>query len=480
MTQLTPQTDPARPYRSAVSALTPSIRLPRLPASWPIWALVAGFPLAWLLGVTAVMFPVFAVPMAWQLVRLRRVRVPPGFGLWLLFLFWVAISAVALNATAPDTLPPSGFSRYIGALVRLLDYLAMTVILLYVGNASPRRVTQRSVIRSMGTLFVVTVVLGIAAVLFPRFSMRSPISYVLPASLMRSNTGTTEGVLQLSQVQSVLGYDAPRPAAPYTYTNAWGFALSLLLVWAIALFWVGTDHRRKLLLGVILLVAVVPIVYSLDRGLWIGLGLSAIYVAGRLALRGRLLAVAGVLASILLIGAILVASPLSGIVGTRLQNGDSDQVRSSLASLSLEAAEASPIVGYGSTRQTQGSASTIAVGKSADCSKCGNRQIGSTGQLWMLLISQGFVGTMLYFAFFLRVAWSYRHDRSPTGIAASLAILLSVFYSLFYPALLIPLCITMLSVALVWRNQVIRSDLDRTRGVPVTIRSSGRFEATAP
>ena len=92
------------------------------------------------------------------------------------------------------------------------------------------------------------------------------------------------------------------------------------------------------------------------------------------------------------------------------------------------------------------------MGKTTDCPKCGNRNIGSTGQLWLLLIAQGAVGTALYFGFFIRVLWAYRRDRSPIGMAGTLAILLSFFYVLFYTALLIPLCVVFLSIALMWRN----------------------------
>jgi hypothetical protein len=37
-------------------------------------------------------------------------------------------------------------------------------------------------------------------------------------------------------------------------------------------------------------------------------------------------------------------------------------------------------------------------------------------------------------------------------MAGTLAILLSFFYALFYTALLIPLCVVFLSIALMWRN----------------------------
>ena len=152
----------------------------------------------------------------------------------------------------------------------------------------------------------------------------------------------------------------------------------------------------------------------------------------------------------------MVFSPLGATIQGRLNNGHSNDIRARWPTARSTAMKASPVLGYGSTRATQGSGQSISVGKTTDCPKCGNRNIGSTGQLWLLLISQGLIGTLLYFGFFVRMLWAYRHDGSPVGIAGSLVILLSFLYALFYTALLIPFCITMLSVALMWRNGVTR------------------------
>jgi hypothetical protein len=92
--------------------------------------------------------------------------------------------------------------------------------------------------------------------------------------------------------------------------------------------------------------------------------------------------------------------------------------------------------------------------------------VGSTGHLWLLLISQGLVGTALYIGFFVRSLWAYRHDHSPVGIAGTLVILMSLFYLTVYSALNMPLLIVLLSVGLLWRNAEHRgtaSAIARTR-----------------
>jgi hypothetical protein len=304
-------------------------------------------------------------------------------------------------------------------------------------------------------------------VLVPHGSFRTPLASVLPSALLASDDGSGGAIIRLSQVQDVLGYSAPRPAAPFVYTNAWGNALSLALVWLVVRYGCGGGRRGRLFTVLFCLVALVPIIYSLNRGLWIGLVLSVVYVVVRLALRGRLGLVIGSGLAVAALGAVVVFSPLGTTIQGRLDNGHSNQIREVLAAGALTAVKASPVLGYGSTRSTQGSGSSIAVGKSPDCPKCGNRNIGSTGQLWMLLISQGLVGTALYYLFFIKVLWTYRHDASPIGIGGTLAILLSIFYSLFYTALLIPLSLTMLSVAMLWRNARVRASAGTSDGTQV-------------
>ncbi len=115
-------------------------------------------------------------------------------------------------------------------------------------------------------------------------------------------------------------------------------------------------------------------------------------------------------------------------------------------------AAASPIVGYGDTRQQQGSAKSIAVGPTAKCKNCGQQEVGSTGQLWLLLVCNGFAGTALYIGFFGYGVWRFRRDRSPYGIAGSVVLLLGFVYMLSYDAVGAPLGFTILAYAMLWRN----------------------------
>ena len=424
----------------------------RLQPGWQIGLLVAGAPIWWAAGISDLALPLLAAPLAWQL-RKRRIRVPPGFWIWLLFLIWVAASVLMMNYPVPDTQSSEGFGRYIAYGVRFMQYVAVTVILLWVGNTTERELSRARVIRWVGWLALVTIALGAAAVAFPTFGFPALTSYVLPGFLVQG-----DGIAYLAQVQDVLGDASPRPAAPFQYTNEWGSVLSMSLVW-LAVAW-GTlgSLGKRVLLGCVLAVAAVPIVYSLNRAMWLGLLIAVAYVVVRLAMRGRLLAGFLSMFAVTVAAVVFVVSPLGTLVSERFENPHSNEVRSALADAAVNAAESSPVIGAGSTRNTIGSERSIAIGPGPNCERCGARVIGSTGQVWLLLIAQGFVGAGLYIAFLLRVLWAGRSDASPLGIAATLVLVMQLLYAFFYGALGMPLTITMLGVALLWRNAALRAD----------------------
>ena len=217
----------------------------------------------------------------------------------------------------------------------------------------------------------------------------------------------------------------------------------------------GSKLKRLALYG-ILLVAMAPIVFSLNRGMWIGIGISIVVVSVRLALRGRVKTLAA-LVLVLTIGAFgFAASPLETMVQARLDAGHSNDVRGSLLNTAINSAKQSPIIGFGTTRKTLGSDASIAVGPSEGCPRCGARNIGSTGQLTLLLISQGFLGVLLYFGFLIRIVFRYARDHSVLGIAGTLVVGLEIFYASFYSALTMPLAVTFLSIGLLWRNDELR------------------------
>ncbi|ASU86075.1 ligase [Nocardiopsis gilva YIM 90087] len=420
---------------------------------WPFIWLIAGYPLWWALGIGPFAFWLFALPMAAELVRRHQgpgLRLPPGFGLWALFLLWAIAGLALIGLTPPGTLADSGGP--LGALARVLNYLALTVLLLYVGNLSRRELPDVVVARVLGWLCLATIAGGLLGMFAPSFEFTSPLEMALPASIASDAYVQALVHPQAAQIMDVLGYATARPKAPWEFTNTWGYMLSLLLIWLIiGWVWHGAGARRWIGAAAVA-VAVAPVVTSLNRAMWAGLLLSVVFALVQLARRGRLAVVA---TSVLLIAAVMAAvmvSPLMSTLLARADNPHSNSGRATTSAAAREAANASPILGWGTTRDMIGSAQSIAIGKSPECPACGNHTIGNNGQFWLLLITSGWVGTALFLGFFARTAWRYRRDDSLIGSGALLTILLLFWYMFFYVALAAPLAISMIAAALLWRR----------------------------
>src|SRR5215472_963886 len=446
--------------------------------AWPVTALLVGYPLWWALGLADFMWIILAAPMisqmvAWQTRGDRRLRVPPRFGIWLLFLIIAAAGIAAISLTAPGTVASPVSHRVLSYINRLASYGGVTVLLLYTGNLTEQELSRRRLASMLGLVGVYAVAGGVAGILMPHLQFSSPLLHLLPKSAQVNPFIQASMEPGLSQVQNVLGSAAGRPKAPFDYTNTWGDCLTILLPFLFIGWWSGKRScrrraiwtRQRLTVLAIAGVAIAPLLYSLNRGAWIGAGLSVGYLAIRFALRGKAALLAG-LAAVIAIGALLVfVTPLKGVVTSRLQHGKSNNLRANLSSLAVTDALASPIIGFGDTRQEQGSPNSIAIGPSLKCPTCGQLAVGSTGQLWLLLVSDGVLGAGLYLAFFASGIWYYRRDQSPEAMVGILVLLLSFVYMFTYDAVPAPLGFTMLAYALMWKN-----DMYQRQG-PVSARS---------
>ncbi|GAB3689273.1 ligase [Nocardiopsis oceani] len=422
---------------------------------WPLVWLLAGYPVWWALGMGQFAYWLFAVPMLAELVRRHRtvgLRVPPGFWLWGLFLVWAALGLALVPLEMPGTVPDSG--GYPGALLRVINYLVLTVLLLYVGNLTERELPVRLVVWSLAVLCLVTIVGGYLGMFAPRFEFTAPLEYLIPGPLADDPYMRTLVHPASAQIMDVFGgVESARPKAPWEYTNVWGYMLSLLLIWVVV-GWVvqGAGWVRLGALAAVAL-SVAPIVYSLNRALWAGLALSLAFAAVQALRRGRVVLVGSAAVAMVAVLIALALSPLSEVVQARADSPHSDDGRAATNAASVTAADLSPVLGWGTTREGLGSSDSIAVGPTAECPGCGQHVIGNAGQLWITLISSGWVGTLLLFAFFAQVAWRYRAASTAVGQGALLTVLLLFWYMFFYVALMSPLAVTMIAVALLWRRE---------------------------
>ncbi|GII88815.1 hypothetical protein Ssi03_68050 [Sphaerisporangium siamense] len=422
-------------------------RLPA-PAAWPIAGYLVGYPVWWALGLGGLSIVVAAVPMAVVLWRRRPVRVPKGMGLWALLVAGYLVSAVMLGESPPGTYGEFGTGRVLGYAMRLALYVALVVMVLYLVNLTERELPRRALVGMLGVLFLTTVAGGLLGVVAPRFTFTSPAEMVLPSWISENSYVRNLIHPTAAQIQHVLGHAAPRPEAPFEWANAWGGNLSVLLVWFVVGWWVYGGPVRRALCAAVVALAAIPIVYSLNRGLWIGLAVSLAYTLARA--RPRTGLVIG--AAVAVAGLLLAAGPLAGIVAQRLDSPHSNRIRAFTVAATLEAAAHSPVIGYGNTRNAYGNYQTITTGKTDWCAECGHPPLGSDGQLWLLLITQGFTGAALYVAFFAGAVRRHWRDRTPVGRAGTLVMILALLYMVVYDGLITALTLYMISFALLWRN----------------------------
>lgn len=420
---------------------------------WPLAWLLVGLPLWWVLGLGTLMFVVVAVPMLVQLRRCPHIELPPGFWLWGLFLVWQVLGLIVLGVDPPGTHGGSLSGRALAVTFLIIEYAAVTVVLLYVGNVARRTVSQADIGRWMGVAFLSVLAGGVLGTIAPTFAFRSVLEYALPHSITANQFTRSIVHPVAAQVQDVIGAGNGRPAAPFGYTNTWGNAISILLVWFFAAWVVPARGGRRVAYALIVAATAVPVVYSLNRGLWIGIGLTVVWVVARQLRRGRLGLALAVTSAVGAAAVALAASPLADVIRARLTHGVSDNIRQFVANLSLVAARHSPVVGYGANRHADGSVASIAVGPSVSCQTCGSVATGSTGQLWSVLFDNGVLGTLLYFGFFAFTMWRYWRYRDAISEAALVTVALGFVYMLFYSALPVAPVLTMVAVGVLWRGE---------------------------
>ena len=423
-----------------------------LKPGWPLAVLYLGFPLWWALGLAQLIFFAMAAAMAVILHRQRPLRVPHGFALWVLFLVWMLAGALLVRAEAPGTMPGGGLGRLAGFTVRAGWYLAITIVMLYVANTARVVPTQR-IVRLLGWMFVVTAAFGMLAVLAPTLEFRSAVELLLPRRMTSSNFISALVHPSLATSSDFLGYVQPRPTAPFPYSNAWGNNIALYLPFFV-LGWFGRDGGWRRKVGpLVLLAAIIPITFSLNRGLWLSLALAATYAAFRLAINGRGRALQILVVAVVIGGIGFASSPLYDTLALRVETPHSNDRRAGTAETVVSVtAQGSPVVGYGTTRTMQGSFSSLAGGGTAQCRQCAPPPLGTQGFMWRLVLTTGFVGTLLCLSFFALQFLRRARGPAPLDVTTCTVLLVSVLCFFVYDSLGSAMFTSMIAIGLMARS----------------------------
>ena len=412
----------------------PSTRVParsaRLPYGWPVYVLFLGFPLWWVLGLASFIWPVMAVPITFSLLSRDKVRVPKGFGFYLLFFLWML--ATALQISGPD--------RMIGFAYRAILYYSAGAFGLYVYNAPKRALPAETLVRVMAFFWVVVVAGGLFGIVAPTFQMKTVAETLMPQRLLGNDYVYSLVHPLAAQVQTFLGYPVPRPTAPFVFTNDWGGNFALLVPFVLASWAQMRSVARKNLFRLLAAVSVIPVIFSLNRVLWFCLVVTMVYGSVRWAIRGRVGAIHGALAVGVLFVFVFTFPPTAKLINDRVNTPHSNQGRSILYNEAADSVLKSPLLGYGAPRPSQVNPNLPSV--------------GTQGHFWLVLFSHGIPGAFLFVAFFVAACWRTRRASSTAALWCHVVVLLAIVQMPFYGLLSSQLHVIMLAIALASREAV--------------------------
>jgi len=402
--------------------------------TWPLAIVLAGFPIWWLSGLGDMALYIAAAAIAHQFVRRRHWPLAPaGFGVWLLFLGWVTMSGVGIDTAG----------RMIGFVYRGLLYGAATAAFLYVYSHRTTFTLQR-VAGLLTGFWAVCVVGGYVGLVFSGFVWRTPLSYVMPSGLLANDFVHDLVIRPVAQVNVGGQLELSRPSAPFIYTNGWGAAYSILtpIVLAYAVEYLRGWRRWVLLTAAV--ASTVPAILTLNRGMFIGLGVAGVYMAVRGVMAGNTRILAGVTAAGLLSLAVFAVMPAGDRLGDRLETSSTTDDRASLYAESIDRALESPVFGHGAPRPSTESRISV----------------GTHGQVWIVLFSHG-IPAVILFAAWLMVAWRQTaHHRSGVGLAMNAALVVVSVEIFYYGFVGMGLFIVMIAAAATWRIEPIHPAKD--------------------
>ncbi len=379
-----------------------------LPRGWPAYALAASMPIWWLLGLSMFIWPILAAPLLGAMVVGRwKVLAPRRFGIFLAMILWMVASGVEIH----------GGQRFLAYGWRLSFYVAGAIIFLYFYNVPRRHVSTRAIVNGLAVFWLATAWGGWLGVLLPNFALKSPAQYVLPHSMLNNQYVYAHVHLQFAEVQTFLGFPLGRPETFYAYTNGWGSSFAILAPFAIAAMVTTTNLKWRNLLACSLLLSVVPVVFSLNRGLWFSLGLGIVYAAIRMGMNRDFRMVRAILVAFAILAVLLVATPLGGLITGRFSHQTGDVGRLQRDQAATQSVADHPVLGNG------GPTTNPVAGQSA---------IGTESQVFLLVYSHGIPGLALYFLWFAYSFFRSARLRNPYAFWAHIALLIALVQAPYY------------------------------------------------
>jgi polysaccharide biosynthesis protein PslJ len=398
-----------------------------LPIGWQAYAIFGLLPVWWLLGLSMFMWPLIAVPLLFSMVLHRwRLVTPRRFGVYVLLLLWMAVSGLQLH----------GAERIMAWAWRGSFFIAGAILFIYILNAPERRLPTRTIVNALAFYWVLVVMGGWVGVLFPHFQLDSPAQKLLPHSVVNNQYVFAHVHLQFAEVQHFLGFPVGRPETFFAYTNAWGSAFAILTPFAIASLLRARPGGWRTLLRVSFAASIVPVVFSLDRGLWISLSVGVTYAAVRFGLRRDFRLVGLIIGAALAIAVALLLTPLGTLASGRFSHKTGDAGRLQRDQAATQQVGNSPLFGYGAPQPN-----TVA----------GQSNVGTESEVFLLVYSHGYPGLALFFLWFAYTLFRSARFRTPEAFWAHIVILVACLQTPYYE-LTERLPIVMVAAAIAYRE----------------------------
>ncbi|MFV2020403.1 O-antigen ligase family protein [Micromonospora sp. LOL_023] len=390
-------------------------------------------PLWWITGLFYFGWPIFGALLLLIMTVRGRIPLPVGSGIWLGFLALVVVSGTQLTA----------FTALLTFGLRLVFYLTALIVCCYVYTLARERTALTVLLGPLCAFFVGLVILGWLGVLIPRFELTTPFEVLLPGELS-GNPFIRDMVHAEATEYSVRSLNPIfRPAAPFAYTNTFGSTYALTLPAVVACLLLGVRGPARTVLLVALPLSLPPAFLTLNRGMFLSLGIGLAILGARAAIRGNLRVLASMFGVLAVGGLAALVIPIGELIDQRVSASDTNTDRLSLYLEVLRWVQRSPLLGYGTPVQVD----TVSA----------NAPIGTQGQLWTVLFSHGIPALVCFIGWFLLVGAACWPARSAAAQWLSVVPLIGLvqlpFYGLVNQNLTAAFYVAAVALALVERER---------------------------
>jgi O-antigen ligase len=396
-----------------------------LDPAWPVALLTLWMPVAYFLGLSALVWilPAFAFGIPMLLRRSLRV---PGMILPLAAIaVWIPLTALEL----PDLGSVPIFAY------RWLLWVSAVVVMLWLCNTPTPKVPTKRIVDMLAFLWIVLVAFGYLAILMPAFEAPSLVQRFMPAGIVSNAFIYDLTVVRFAELQVFLTGTVPRPAAPMAYTNGWGSTMGLLLPFFI-ISWLNAPSQMRRTRGwIIAAAAVVPIAVSTNRGMWLSIAVALMYYSFRRLIKGDARPMFG----IAVLGALAITAvlftPLDGFVSARLSGAESsNSTREDVYQAAWSGTQDSPLLGHAAPVPTDE-----------------GPPIGTHGLVWYVMFSHGLPGLAMLIVALGALFACTAIARTPTALWAHIVILICITQIPYY-GLLPQIVVIGFAAGICWRE----------------------------